>query len=62
VLAGVKEVSLAGWRKAVRDTGLDIDFYVLEKWDVNTKLPWAMLDLGVSSEHLVRELYIAIAQ
>ncbi len=62
VLAGVEEVSLAGWRKAIERQHLDIDSYVLEPWDVSQKLPWAMLDLGVSPEHLVCELNRAMTR
>jgi radical SAM superfamily enzyme YgiQ (UPF0313 family) len=60
VIAGVEEVSLAGWRKATTKRQLDIDFYVLEKWDVSQRLPWAMIDLGVPPEHLARELSAAL--
>jgi hypothetical protein len=62
VLADMEEVSLAGWRQAIGRQHLDIDFYVLEPWDVSQKLPWAMLDLGVSPDHLVCELNRAMAQ
>ncbi|GAI07142.1 unnamed protein product, partial [marine sediment metagenome] len=62
VLASMEEVSLSGWRKAIRKCDLDIDFYVLKKWPVNRKLPWAMLDLGVSRRHLELELNRALAQ
>ena len=62
VLAVMEGVSLAGWRKAVKKCQLDVDFYVLEKWDVSRQLPWAMLDLGVPKDHLVSELNRAMAQ
>jgi radical SAM superfamily enzyme YgiQ (UPF0313 family) len=62
VLADIEEISLAGWRKAIERQHLDIDFYVLDTWDVSQKLPWAMLDLGVSPAHLVCELNRAMAQ
>ena len=62
VLAGMEEVSLAGWRKAVVKCQLDIDYYVLQKWDISQQLPWAMLDLGVSQQHLLREFNRAMAQ
>ena len=56
VLAGMEEVSLAGWRKAIEKCRLDVNHYVFEKWDVNCDLPWENIDLGVSREHLIREL------
>ena len=62
VLAGIEEVSLAGWRRAVAKCRLDVDYYVLKQWDVSQELPWAMLDLGVSQEHLVSELKRALAR
>jgi hypothetical protein len=62
VLANMEEVSLSGWRKAVEKCRLDINRYVLEKWDVSDGLPWAMLDLGVSNEYLVCELNRAMAE
>ena len=62
VLAGMEEVSLAGWRRAVAKCRLDVDYYVLKQWDVSQELPWAMLDLGVSREHLVSELRRALAR
>jgi hypothetical protein len=61
VLADVEEVSLAGWRKAIAKSSLDIDHYVLNKWEVNAKLPWAVLDLGVGRQHLELELAKAMA-
>jgi radical SAM superfamily enzyme YgiQ (UPF0313 family) len=62
VLADVEEVSLAGWRRAIKRCHLDIDFYVLERWDTARELPWAMLDLGVGRHHLELELNRALAQ
>jgi hypothetical protein len=62
VLAGMEEVSLAGWRKAVARCQLDIDYYVLEQWDVNKPLPWAMLDLGIPQERLIGELNRSLAK
>lgn len=61
VLAVVEGVSLAGWRKAVKKCRLDIDFYILERWDVNRELPWAILDLGVPQNHLLSEFNRAMA-
>jgi radical SAM superfamily enzyme YgiQ (UPF0313 family) len=62
VLSVMEEISLAGWRKAVRKCQIYFDFYVLERWDVSRKLPWAMVDLGVSQDHLLGELNRAMAQ
>jgi radical SAM superfamily enzyme YgiQ (UPF0313 family) len=41
VLAGIGEVSLAGWREAVASCHLDVDFYAHQEWDDAQSLPWA---------------------
>ncbi len=61
VLADVGEVSLSGWRDAVEKNHLDIDFYVHQKWDVNQRLPWDMIDLGTKAGRLESELNRALA-
>jgi len=62
VLANIEEVSLSGWRKAVAKCHLDIDFYAHQRWDVNQKLPWAILDSGTEPEKLKFELDRALSQ
>ncbi len=42
VLAGIEEVSLPGWRRAVAKSHMDIDFYAHQEWDANQSLPWAV--------------------
>jgi radical SAM superfamily enzyme YgiQ (UPF0313 family) len=61
VLAGVEEMSLAGWRRAVEKCHLDNDFYVLKRWPAGNPLPWAVVDLGVSQQYLEREMDSALA-
>jgi radical SAM superfamily enzyme YgiQ (UPF0313 family) len=46
VLAGIEEVSLAGWRRAVAECRLDTDFYAHQEWDANQRLPWALVQQG----------------
>jgi len=60
VLANIEEVSLSGWRKAVEKSHLDIDFYAHQRWDVNQKLPWVVVDSGTRLEHLKLELRKAV--
>jgi radical SAM superfamily enzyme YgiQ (UPF0313 family) len=43
VLAGIEEVSLAGWRRAAAECNLDIDFYAHQKWGASQSLPWAFI-------------------
>ncbi|HJX12752.1 MAG TPA: hypothetical protein VJ377_04410, partial [Dehalococcoidales bacterium] len=60
-LADIEEVSLAGWRRAVEQHHLDIDYYVNRKWDTGDKLPWGMIDSGMKYERLCGELEKALA-
>ena len=62
VLAGVGEVSLSGWRRAVAKCQLDIDFYTLKRWPLDQKLPWAVIDLGIRPGRLEAELKRALGE
>ena len=62
VLANIEEVSLSGWRQAVAKCHLDIDFYAHQRWDVNERLPWAIIDSGTEPEKLKLELNRAMPQ
>ena len=61
VLANIEEVSLASWRKASEKCHLDIDFYAHQRWDINQRLPWAILDSGTKPEKLKLELNKALS-
>ena len=58
----VEQVSLAGWRQAIEKCRLDIDFYAHQRWDVNERLPWEIVDLGTKPGHLELELTKAMSQ
>jgi len=60
VLAGIEDVSLSGWRRAAGKCHLDIDFYAHQRWDIDQKLPWAILDSGTDQSEL--ELNRALPQ
>jgi len=60
VLAGMEELSLSGWRKAVAKCHLDIDYYVNQVWDIRQKLPWSAIDSGAEVSHLEQELHKAL--
>jgi len=60
VIAGMEEISLAGWRKAVEEHHLDIYYYVNQKWDTGQKLPWDVIDSGMKVENLYTELEKAL--
>ncbi len=60
VLANMEEISLAGWRNAVETYGLDIDYYVNQRWETWQKLPWDFIDSGKKPERLCGELEKAV--
>ena len=55
-LANIEEVSLSGWRRAIRENRLDTDYFAHQQWDTEQELTWALIDSGTSPEHLKREL------
>jgi radical SAM superfamily enzyme YgiQ (UPF0313 family) len=59
-LASMAEVSLYGWRQAVEENHLDIDYYVNQRWDTAQKLPWAVIDSGMKEEKLCGEMEKAL--
>jgi hypothetical protein len=46
VLADIDKVSLAGWRRAVKKAGVNIDRYVTEDWREDDELPWGVVETG----------------
>ncbi|MFC2063245.1 radical SAM protein [Chloroflexota bacterium] len=56
VLADTEETSLSGWRRAATGRHVDIDFYAHRRWGPDQKLPWAAVDLGVTTDKLEPEL------
>ncbi len=62
VLAGTEEVSLAGWRRAVAECRLDVDYLAHRQWDIRQPLPWGMLDLGTEPGLLEKEMERALAE
>jgi len=59
-IAGIREVSLAGWRRAAGENQLDIDYYVNQAWGTGQKLPWGMIDSGTATERLCAEMEKAL--
>lgn len=43
------------WKKAARDTGMDMDFYVYRRREFKELLPWDFIDIGVRKEYLKNE-------
>ena len=60
VLAGMKEVSLAEWAAALDVANVDAD-NIHSRWEADRELPWAMIDSGVTLDHMKRELNWAIS-
>jgi radical SAM superfamily enzyme YgiQ (UPF0313 family) len=60
-LAGMGEVTLAAWRRAVAENQLDIDYYVNQKWNTADELPWGFIDTGTETAKLCTELEKALA-
>ncbi len=61
VLANIEEISLSGWRKAVKKHHLDINHYIFQSWDTTANLPWSILDSGTKPEYLKLELDRALS-
>ncbi|OGO30714.1 MAG: hypothetical protein A2Z29_00620 [Chloroflexi bacterium RBG_16_56_11] len=61
-IADVKDITLAGWRRAVEKNHLDIDYYVNQRWDTARPLPWSFIDSRTGVERLCAELERALRQ
>ncbi len=61
VLANTESGTLAGWRRAVAESRLDVDHYAHQRWDVQAELSWSTIDSGVEPGCLERELRQALA-
>jgi radical SAM superfamily enzyme YgiQ (UPF0313 family) len=59
-LADLKTLSLANWKKVVKQHNLDIDYYINRRWDTKQKLPWSVIDSGMKEERLCEELEKAL--
>jgi radical SAM superfamily enzyme YgiQ (UPF0313 family) len=61
VLADIRRISMAGWAQAVKKHRLDVDFLAHRRWNTGKTLPWAIIDSGISTEHLEVELHRALS-
>ena len=48
VLAEVEKASLPAWRQAIQKHGVDLDFYAHKEWKSGRKLPWSIIESGIS--------------
>ena len=49
------------WVQAIRDAGLEVDFYAHRQRELAETLPYDHIDIGVTKGYLVRELHRAEA-
>jgi len=54
VLTKMDRTSLAQWRRALRQSGLEADEYLRERF-LDETLPWSVVDSGLSQAHLQQE-------
>lgn len=43
------------WQQAIKDTDIDMDFYITRERSMDEILPWDFIDIGVTKEFLKRE-------
>jgi radical SAM family uncharacterized protein len=48
------------WKTAARELGIDMDFFVTRRRDVDEVLPWDFIDIGVRKDYLKNELARAL--
>jgi len=60
VIERIEEISLAGWRQAVEEQQLDLNYYVYQQWDTGKQLPWSLIDSGTKPEKLCEEMEKAL--
>lgn len=53
---------LDAWKKAIEDSGTDVDFYTTRERSFDETLPWAIVDSSVSMVFLKREAEKAMAE
>ncbi len=60
VLADMPSRTLAAWQKTAEKHHIDTHFYAHQRWPADAKLPWSIIDSGVSREKLKQELETAL--
>ncbi len=56
VIAAAERPTPAGWRRAVKKSGLDAEHYITADWDREASLPWAMIEPAEGIKRLRNEL------
>ena len=49
------------WKRAMRETAFDSDFYAVRERQLDEMLPWSFIDVGVKKELLIKEYKEAMA-
>ncbi|MCJ7605089.1 MAG: radical SAM protein, partial [Dehalococcoidales bacterium] len=62
VIAGIEDVTLAGWRNAVEKYKLDLDHYVNQQWDTAEPLPWSVVSGSSDPARLCAEMEKALKE
>ncbi len=60
IVGNMREIS--EWMRAVEVSGLNKDFYIFRKKDLNETLPWDFIDMGIEKEALWNEYQEALDQ
>jgi len=60
VLANTEDVSLSGWRNALRECQIDTDYFLHQRWDTADKVPWSVIASVAETSHLQTELARAL--
>jgi hypothetical protein len=42
-LAVMDDTNLPNWSRAVRESGLDADYYIHQQWSADCRLPWSVV-------------------
>jgi radical SAM superfamily enzyme YgiQ (UPF0313 family) len=59
-LADMTNISLADWKNATQQHGLDINSYINQRWEISQPLPWSIIDSGTKGEKLYSEMRKAL--
>jgi radical SAM superfamily enzyme YgiQ (UPF0313 family) len=60
LLAAMDTNSLSTWKKALREYGYNGNAEAHRRWNIDDRLPWAIIDTGTSLDYLRKELQSAL--
>lgn len=50
------------WEEAIRETNVDLDFYITRQRKADEVFPWDFIDTGVTKQFLLREWHNALSE